>query len=50
MSQDIITLYEEAAGVLRDIWHLPIVNHDVLGPDVFVTEYADGQDICKLHS
>lgn len=45
VSQDIITLYEEAAGVLRDIWHLPIVNHDVLGPDVFVTEYADGTKI-----
>lgn len=45
LRQDIITLYEEAAGVLGEIWHLPIANHSVLGPDVFMTEYADGTKI-----
>lgn len=39
---DILAVYQEVAHTLGDIWHLPIRDHAILSPDVFMTEYADG--------
>lgn len=45
LSNDILQLYQEAKEVLAGLWHLPIVDHDCLSPNVFITEYEDGTAI-----
>lgn len=42
VSNDILLLYEAVNPILAHLWHLRIVDHNCLSPNVFATEYEDG--------
>lgn len=50
LSDEIITLYQEAASVLSGLWGMPIVDHQCVDATLCRTEYEDGTAIWVNYS